>query len=71
VLKVLRRSGVANVREVRFREEVNFRQGSSAARTEKIEGSTAGTGDSAASETRIPNLGVAVMDEISSAIVTG
>jgi len=40
-------------------------------RTEEIEGSTGGTGDSATSETRIPNLGVAVMDEIMSAIVTG
>ena len=40
-------------------------------RTEKIEGSTGGTGDSAASETRIPNLGVAGMDEVTSAIVTG
>ena len=40
-------------------------------RTEEIEGSTGGTGDGAASETRIPNLGVAVMDEVTSAIVTG
>lgn len=40
-------------------------------RTEKIEGSTGGTGDSTASETRIPNLGVAGMDEVTSAIITG
>lgn len=39
--------------------------------TEEIEGSTAETEDSAASETRIPNFGVAVMDELSSSIVKG
>jgi hypothetical protein len=40
-------------------------------RTKEIEGSTGGTGDSTASETRIPNLGVAGMDEVTSANVTG